>query len=321
MAKTKKALTVVGGGYAMQPEAKARQLSGRRRLALLRSGNNPMIVICPNCAKRHKLPEDWSANKVRCSRCGEKFFLDELDTKFMVAETNGHQEARESQKAAPSIRENSRHSRLPVWSSLRLVVGIAAVLVIAGTAAFYFLHVLPENKFHQAMREGQEAENAERWNDAVNSYFRAEQLKPHDLYVTGAWQRVLEKQRLAEYAEAMERGNAAEQSGNWDIALREYQTALARRADDADAKDGIRRVQYGLHMKEAREAERQKRWGAALIAYSHALAAKPGDADATSAMRRVEYHCCNGARTECRSFAEMGRGCDGLQKSMAFEAE
>jgi tetratricopeptide (TPR) repeat protein len=137
------------------------------------------------------------------------------------------------------------------------------------------------------MREAEEAENAGRWDDAANAYYRAERIKPHDANAENAWRRVEEKRRLAEYAEAMARGKAAEQSNNWETALREYENALMRKSNDAEAKDSIARAQYQLRMKEGREAEQQQRWDMALIAYSRALAVKRGDVEATEAERRV----------------------------------
>jgi tetratricopeptide (TPR) repeat protein len=239
-----------------------------------------VIITCPHCGKRHKLPEDWSANKVRCSRCGEKFFLDELASEFITLD-----KPQKENIAASSSGDVPRASR--AIPHLRLAIGIAAVLVIAGTTAFYFLHVVPENKFRQAMREGQEAEKAERWDEAENAYYRAALLRRNNSTVEESQLRVLEKRRLAEYAEAMTRGKAVEQLNNWEAALREYQTALMRKADDAEAKACIARVQYQLHMKEGREAEQQKRWDMALIAYSHALSVNRGDTDAIEAEQRV----------------------------------
>jgi hypothetical protein len=166
---------------------------------------NPVIITCPHCRKRHKLPKDWSANKVRCSRCGEKFFLDELASEFIAPD-----ETQKEAVAAAPARSASR--AIPHF---RLAIGIAAALVIVVAAAFYFLHVAPENKFRQAMREAEEAENAQRWDDALNAYYRAERIKPHDANAENAWRRVEEKRRLAEYAEAMARGKAAEQSSDW----------------------------------------------------------------------------------------------------------
>jgi tetratricopeptide (TPR) repeat protein/DNA-directed RNA polymerase subunit RPC12/RpoP len=236
-----------------------------------------MIITCPKCGKRHKFPEDWSANKVRCSRCGEKFFLDELASEFIAPD--------EPQKdaAPPPVNSQARKPTLPI----RLAVGISSVLVIAGATTFYFFHVVPENKFRQAMREAEEAENAQRWDDALNAYYRAERIKPHDANAENAWRRVEEKRRLAEYAEAMARGKAAEQSSDWATALREYQTALLRKSDDVEAKVCVAEARYQLPMKEGRAAEQQKQWELALIAYSHALAAKPNDAEATEAEQRV----------------------------------
>jgi hypothetical protein len=157
-----------------------------------------MIITCPNCQKRHKLPEDWSANKVRCSRCGEKFFLDELASEFITLD-----EPQKENIAASSSGDVPRASR--AIPHLRLAIGIAAVLVIAGAAAFYFLRVAPENKFRQAMREGQGAENAGRCDEALNAYYRAELLRPNDSAAEQAQLRVLEKRRLAEYSKAMAR--------------------------------------------------------------------------------------------------------------------
>jgi pentatricopeptide repeat protein len=272
-----------------------------------------MIITCPHCGKRHKLPEEWSANKVRCSRCKEKFFLDELASEFIAPDAPPHvaddvraESARRHTEGGATQNPPLAKTRLVTSSAtvLRLAVGIAAVLIIAGTAAFYFFRVAPENKFRQAMREGQQAENRHRWDDALNAYLRAERLKPHDVNATDAWQRVLEKRRLAEYAEAMARGKVAEQSNNWETALREYENALMRKSNDAEAKDSIARAQYQLHMKEGREAERQQRWDMALIAYSHALAVKRGDEDATTAMSRCEYLAA----------LERGQKAEGLQK-------
>jgi tetratricopeptide (TPR) repeat protein len=236
-----------------------------------------MIITCPHCGKRHKLPEDWSANKVKCSRCGEKFFLDELASEFIAPD--------EPQKdaAPPPVNSQARKPTLPI----RLAVGISSVLVIAGATTFYFFHVVPENKFRQAMREAEEAENAQRWDDALNAYYRAERIKPHDANATNAWWRVEEKRRLWEYAQAMMRGKAAEQSNDWETALREYQTALMRKSNDAEAKASVTRAQYQFHMQQGREAEQQKRWDMALIAYSNALVVKLNDAEATEALQRI----------------------------------
>jgi hypothetical protein len=84
--------------------------------------------------------------------------------------------------------------------------------VIAGAAAFYFLHVAPENKFRQAMGEAEEAENAGRWDNALNAYYRAERMKLHEADAASAWQRGEEKTPTREYAEAMACGKAAWQA-------------------------------------------------------------------------------------------------------------
>jgi len=276
-----------------------------------------MTITCPHCGKRHSVTEAFlqKASKVRCARCQEKFYLDELPPELITTEADSHKEAQKTQKeksAPSSIRENSRYSRSPIWNRFSLAIGIAAVLVIAGTAAFYFLHVAPEHKFRQAMRDGERAENLQQWDEAVNAFYRAERLRPKDAAASEAQKRVLEKQRLAEHAEAMARGKSAEQSGNWELALRAYQTALARRADDADAKDGIRRAQYGLHMIEAREAEQQKRWEMALIAYFACARSKTGRRRRNNRHESRGIFRRNGARKTSRSRSKMGLRRNGL---------
>jgi tetratricopeptide (TPR) repeat protein len=270
-----------------------------------------MIIICPHCGKHHKLPEDWSANKVKCSRCGEKFFLDELASEFIASDDPQKETAHASSASSVS----------PTIHHLRLAIGIVAILVIAGAAVFYFLHVAPENRFRQAMREGQEAENSQRWDDALNAYGRADFIKQDDVAVVAAFERMLEKRRLAEYAEAMARGKAAEQSNNWEDALHQYQTALMRKADDADAVASVKQAQYQLHMKEGREAEQQKRWEVALIAYSHALSVKPSEAEAAGAMSRADYFAAVDRGQKAEALQKWEEALEGYRKALLLRPD
>jgi tetratricopeptide (TPR) repeat protein len=161
--------------------------------------------------------------------------------------------------------------------------------------AFLFLTVAvqiwiaPEIKFRNALDEAEGAERAGDWDRALDAYCRADTFRKGHRIAAAGMDRVLTKRDADRYAQAMKRGVQAEQSKNWELALKEFETALSQKVDDVEAKSSTARINYNMHMEIGRQAEQARMWQAANMAYHRALQFHPKDAEATKAISRVDF--------------------------------
>jgi tetratricopeptide (TPR) repeat protein len=157
-------------------------------------------------------------------------------------------------------------------------------------------------EFTRLLTQGQAAQAAKRYADAVRAYTDALKLRPGEptasrLLREAQAQEAASRtpppppgpspQARAEYAKRMQAGAALEKQQKLADAVKAYQEALTFLPGDAPATEGYRRSNYALHMGEGQRQLTARRFAEAIREFEAALQVRPGDPAATDALKRA----------------------------------
>ena len=151
--------------------------------------------------------------------------------------------------------------------------------------------------FTRLMSQGQAAQAAKKYAEAISAYTEALRLFPMDadakkgLADATALNKPLPPpppNPQAEYARLMTQGTTLDQQKKYADAIKAYTDALKAIPNDAKASAGLKNASYNFQMAEGSKAAQAKKFPDAIKAYEEALKLKPSDPDATAALKRAK---------------------------------
>jgi tetratricopeptide (TPR) repeat protein len=172
------------------------------------------------------------------------------------------------------------------------------------------------SEFSRLLSQGQAAQRARRYGEAVQAYEQALKVRPGDPTATRGLQearQALTAPRVppkpptpppapraptpapkspppppaAEYERQMQAGAALDKQGKHAEAVAAYQAALRARPGDARAAGAVRNAQLLQHLTSARAAHAARRFPDAVREYEEALKLQPANAEVKAALQRA----------------------------------
>ncbi len=153
--------------------------------------------------------------------------------------------------------------------------------------------------YQKAMTAGNTAMSLKRYDDAVSAYKNALKWVPNDQKATQ--QLALAQQHLQDapkvktppdpakaFADAMQRGAAAEKKDNYADAVKAFTEALKLRPKDVDANAGWRKNQFSLNMQQGQQYLDNMMWLEAQREFQSALTLFPKDANALKLLQKAK---------------------------------
>jgi tetratricopeptide (TPR) repeat protein len=156
-----------------------------------------------------------------------------------------------------------------------------------------------QTAFNTLLAQGQAAQTAKRYADAVRAYAEALKIRPGEPTATRLLREAQAQeaasrpppppspQARAEYDKQMQAGAVLEKQQKLADAVKAYEQALRAIPKDAKATEGYRRVKYALHMGEGRRWLAARRFVEAAREFEAALQVVPNDPAATDLLRRA----------------------------------
>jgi tetratricopeptide (TPR) repeat protein len=142
--------------------------------------------------------------------------------------------------------------------------------------------------FTAVLERAQQLEARREWHQAAQAFQEALRIKPNDPLAVQGLRRISEADAAARYDAAMRAAAESERRKDWDNAVNAYNAALQLRPNDAQAMEGLRRIDYLRHLERARLFEERRDWQTAMISYREALRFHPNDPLCLEGMHRIE---------------------------------
>lgn len=142
--------------------------------------------------------------------------------------------------------------------------------------------------FTAVLERAQQLEARREWHQAAQAFQEALRIKPNDPLAVQGLRRISEADAAARYDAAMRAAAESERRKDFDNAAAAYHAALQLRPNDAQAMEGLRRLDYLRHLERARHCEERRDWQMALVSYREALRFHPNDPLCLEGMHRIE---------------------------------
>jgi tetratricopeptide (TPR) repeat protein len=169
-------------------------------------------------------------------------------------------------------------------------------------------------QYAAAIKKGDDAFNAKKWDDAKAAYTDASTLKPSEQYPKDKLKAIADAiaadkakgQLEADYKAAMDAGDKAFGAKTWDAAKTSYNKALTLKPNDPPATQKLKDIDAAIAAEKDAKAKGQleadykaamdagdkafgaKTWDAAKTSYNKALTLKPNDPPATQKLKDID---------------------------------